>query len=117
MSHVTCHKGERVGTTSTERMRLTRQRRRQGKHHISLLVNEDEVDFLLARGYPLKRTDTRSIARQLGSLNWRLDQSGDGARSPPTSFPALRSMPPRCLLVKDAGARRIAAQAWTLSAK
>jgi hypothetical protein len=26
------------------------------------VVNEDEVDFLLARGYPLKRTDNRSIA-------------------------------------------------------
>ena len=49
-------------TTSTERMRLTRQRRRQGKHSIRLLVNEDEVDFLLACGYPLKRTDNRSIA-------------------------------------------------------
>jgi hypothetical protein len=26
------------------------------------VVNEDEIDFLLARGYPLKRTDNRSIA-------------------------------------------------------
>jgi ATP-dependent DNA ligase len=37
-------------------MRLTRQRRRQGEHPIRLLVNDYEVDFLLARGYPLKRT-------------------------------------------------------------
>jgi hypothetical protein len=43
-------------------MRLSRQRRRQGKRAIRLLINEDEVDFLLARGYPLKRTDNRSIA-------------------------------------------------------
>jgi hypothetical protein len=43
-------------TTSTERVRLTRQRKRQGKLAIRLLINEDEVDFLLARGYPLKRT-------------------------------------------------------------
>ena len=49
-------------TTSAERMRLSRQRRRQGKRAIRLLINEDEVDFLLARGYPLKRTDNRSIA-------------------------------------------------------
>jgi hypothetical protein len=49
-------------TTSAERMRLSRQRRRQGQHPIRLLVKEDEVDFLLARGYPLKRTDNRSIA-------------------------------------------------------
>jgi hypothetical protein len=48
-------------------MRLTRQRRRQGKHHIRLLVNDDEVDFLLARGYPLKRTDTRSIAEAVSA--------------------------------------------------
>jgi hypothetical protein len=45
-------------------MRLTWQRRRQGKHHIRLLVNDDEIDFLLARGYPLKRTDNRSVARR-----------------------------------------------------
>ena len=49
-----------MGTTSAERMRLTRQRRRKGKHPIRLVINEDEVDFLLARGYPLKRTDNRS---------------------------------------------------------
>ena len=56
-----------MGTTSTERMRLTRQRRRQGKHHIALLVNEHEIDFLLARGYPLKRTDPRSIAEAVSA--------------------------------------------------
>jgi hypothetical protein len=55
-----------VGTTSAERMRLNRRRRRQGKHHIKLLVNEDEVDFLMARGYPVKRTDNpRSQRRSL----------------------------------------------------
>jgi hypothetical protein len=26
------------------------QRLRQGKHHITLLVNQDEIDFLLERG-------------------------------------------------------------------
>jgi hypothetical protein len=54
-------------TTSTERVRLTRQRKRQGKLAIRLLVNEDEVDFLLARGYPLKRTDNRSIAEAVSA--------------------------------------------------
>jgi hypothetical protein len=59
--------GNALRTTSTERMRLTRQRRRQGKHSIRLLVNEDEVDFLLACGYPLKRTDNRSIAEAVSA--------------------------------------------------
>jgi hypothetical protein len=54
-------------TTSAERMRLSRQRRRQGKHPIRLLVNEDEVDFLLARGYPLNRTDNGSIAEAVSA--------------------------------------------------
>ena len=68
LPHVTCHKGgNALRTTSSERMRLTRQRRRQGKHHIRLLVNDDEIDFLLARGYPLKRTDTRSIAEAVSA--------------------------------------------------
>ena len=53
--------------TSAERMRLTRQRRRQGKHPIRLLVNKDEVDFLLARDYPLKRIDNRSIAEAVSA--------------------------------------------------
>ena len=52
--------GNASRTTSAERMRLSRQRRRQGKRAIRLPVNEDEVDFLPARGYPLKRTDNRS---------------------------------------------------------
>jgi hypothetical protein len=54
-------------TTSAERMRLSRQRRRQGKHSIRLLVKEDEVDFLLARGYPLNRTDNGSIAEAVSA--------------------------------------------------
>ena len=59
--------GNALGTTSAERMRVTRQRRRQGKHHIRLLVNKDEIDFLLARGYPLKSTDNRSIAEAVSA--------------------------------------------------
>ena len=54
-------------TRSAERMRLNRQRLRQGKHHIRLLVNEDEIDFLLARSYPLKRTDNLSIAEAVSA--------------------------------------------------
>jgi hypothetical protein len=56
-----------VRTTSAERMRLNRQRRRQGEHPIRLLVNDYEVDFLLARGYALKRTDNRSIAEAVSA--------------------------------------------------
>jgi hypothetical protein len=29
--------------------------------------NKDEIDFLLARGYPLKRTDPRSIAEAVSA--------------------------------------------------
>jgi hypothetical protein len=48
-------------------MPLTRRRGRWGKHPIRLLVNGDEVDFLLARGYPLKRIDNRSIAEAVSA--------------------------------------------------
>jgi hypothetical protein len=66
-----------MGTTSAERVRLPRQRRRKGKHSIRLLVNEDEVDFLLARGYPLDRTDNRSIAEAVSA--YLADSVMDGA--------------------------------------
>ena len=59
--------GNALRTRSAERMRLNRQRLRLGKHHIKLLVNEDEIDFLLARGYPLKRTDNRSVAEAVSA--------------------------------------------------
>jgi hypothetical protein len=66
-------------------MRLNRQRLRQDKHHIRLWVNKDEIDFLLARGYPLKRTDPRSVAERslLTSQirSWR-------AHQPPTDRPS-----------------------------
>jgi hypothetical protein len=62
VSCVTSQRGNALRTTSAERMRLSGQRRRQGKRAIRLLVNDDEIDFLLARGYPLKRTEPRSIA-------------------------------------------------------
>jgi hypothetical protein len=54
-------------TTSAERMRLSRQRRRQGKHPVRLLLNDDEVEFLLACGYPLNRSDNRSIAEAVSA--------------------------------------------------
>jgi hypothetical protein len=50
-----------------ERVRETRQRRRAGAVPIRLVVAAPQIDFLLARGYPLKRTDPRSIAEAVSA--------------------------------------------------
>jgi hypothetical protein len=54
--------------TAAERMRETRRRRRAGAVPVRLAVTNAEVDFLLARGYPLKRTDNRSIAEAVSAF-------------------------------------------------
>jgi hypothetical protein len=51
--------------TGTERMRLTRARRRRGERMIRLIVKEPQIDVLVARGYDLDRTDDESIARAM----------------------------------------------------
>ena len=38
-----------------------------GARPIRLTIAANEIDFLLARGYPLKRTDTRSIAEAVSA--------------------------------------------------
>ena len=44
-----------MGTTSAERMKLHRDRKRLGLRPVQVLVSEREIDFLLAsaRRYPL----------------------------------------------------------------
>jgi hypothetical protein len=67
-------------------------------HHIKLLVNEDEIDFLLARGYPLKRTDNRSIAEAVSA--YLSDSVLEGRMSDQTRHPGTggsgrtQSVPP-----------------------
>ena len=42
-------------TTSTERVTLHRQRKRLGQRPVTVLVSEQEIDFLLAHDYELSR--------------------------------------------------------------
>jgi hypothetical protein len=68
MLHATCDMPQgRKRCCGRHRLSACVQRRRQGKHSIRLLVKEDEVDFLLARGYPLNRTDNGSIAEAVSA--------------------------------------------------
>ena len=48
-------------TTSAERMKLHRRRKRLGLRPVTVLVSEQEIRFLLARNYDLSRADDRSI--------------------------------------------------------
>jgi hypothetical protein len=54
--------------TPSERMRLSRQRRRRGEVPIRLTITEPQIDVLVARGYDLDRTDGESIARAVKML-------------------------------------------------
>jgi hypothetical protein len=47
-----------------ERVRETRERRREGALPIRFVVAAPQIDFLLACGYPLKRTDKQSVPRR-----------------------------------------------------
>jgi hypothetical protein len=38
-----------------------------GARPIRLTITANEIDFLLARGYPLKRTDNRSVAEAVSA--------------------------------------------------
>ena len=44
-------------TTSAERMKLHRRRKRLGLRPVTVLVSEQEIRFLLARNYDLSRAD------------------------------------------------------------
>jgi len=51
-------------TTSAERMKLHRDRRRLGQRPVQMLVSEQELDFLLASGYQLSRQN-RAVSQFL----------------------------------------------------
>ena len=57
-------------TPAAERMRLTRQRRRDGMRVIPFEVRDEEIEALVARGLldPVARNDRSAIARAMGNL-------------------------------------------------
>jgi hypothetical protein len=55
-------------TTSAERMKLHRRRKRLGLRPVTVMVSEQEIDFLLARHYELTRADDCSIGRAVSAF-------------------------------------------------
>jgi hypothetical protein len=55
-------------STSAERMRKTRQRQRSGRRAVTVIVSEQEIDFLLAHAYELSRKDADSIGRAVAQF-------------------------------------------------
>ena len=60
----------RLGMTGAERMRLSRQRRRQGLRIVPLAVRDDDVAILVVRGFlaAAKRDNPIAIALAMGEL-------------------------------------------------
>jgi hypothetical protein len=56
----------RMRMTNTERVTLHRQR--LGQRPVTVIVSEQEIDFLLARDYELTRSDDRSIGRAVSAF-------------------------------------------------
>ena len=54
--------------TNTERVTLHRHRKRLGLRPVTVIVSEQEIDFLLARHYELTRADDRSIGRAVSAF-------------------------------------------------
>ena len=57
-----------MGTTSAERMKLHRDRKRLGLRPVQVLVSEQDIDYLLAKHYELTRTDDRSIGAAVSAF-------------------------------------------------
>jgi hypothetical protein len=57
-------------TTSAERMTLHRHRKRLGLRPVTVIVSEQESDFLLAHDYELSRKDADSIRRAVSPLRF-----------------------------------------------
>ena len=57
-----------MGTTSAERMKLHRDRKRLGLRPVQVLVSEQDIDYLLAKDYELTRTDDRSIGSAVSAF-------------------------------------------------
>ena len=52
-----------MGMTNTERVMLHRQRKPVGQRPVTVIVSEQEIDFLLAHDSQLSRQDGPSIGR------------------------------------------------------
>ena len=57
-----------MGMTNTERVTLHRQRKRVGQRPVTVIVSEQEIDFLLAHAYELSRKDADSIGRAVAQF-------------------------------------------------
>jgi hypothetical protein len=57
-----------MGMTNTERVTLHRQRKRVGLRPVTVIVSEQEIDFLLAHDYELSRKDADSIGRAVAQF-------------------------------------------------
>ena len=57
-----------MGTTSAERMKFHRDRKRLGLRPVQVLVSEQDIDYLLAKDYELTRTDDRSIGSAVSAF-------------------------------------------------
>ena len=55
--------------TNTERVTLHRHRKRLGQRPVTVIVSEQEIDFLLVRDYELTRSDDRSIGRAVSAFS------------------------------------------------
>ena len=54
--------------TNTERVTLHRHRNRLGLRPVTVIVSEQEIDFLLAHDYELSRKDADSIGRAVSQF-------------------------------------------------
>ena len=54
--------------TNTERVTLHRHRKRLGLRPVTVIVSEQEIDFLLAHRYELSRKDADSIGRAVAQF-------------------------------------------------
>ena len=55
-------------TTSAERMKLHRRRKRLGLRPLQVIASEQDIDYLLARDYQLTRTEDRSIGSAVSAF-------------------------------------------------
>jgi hypothetical protein len=54
--------------TNAERVMLHQQRKRMGQRPVTVIVSEQEIDFLLAHDYELSRKDGASIGRAVSQF-------------------------------------------------
>ena len=62
--------GNRAPASAADRMRMSRKRRRNGLHHIPVLLHETEIDGLVKKGLlrPERRGNRNAVELALGSF-------------------------------------------------